>query len=593
MPKTVKVTPEKEKNIFQRAFDRLPEGLKNFIRTIRDVAVSITNRVIFGNRQAERLRKADVDEILRKEKEEREQLGSDDKDVPKDKGKEDKEEIKKSPETQEWLAGFAGITDIKELSERLTEAGVPHRLVESEGQPSHIVCQNPTTEQIAQIGFIKAQMDEQGRFVSERTGEVIEDVAIWGEGNSGLLEFSILNKDASQLETRYVSSAVAFEVLNEAYENSKEESIEAQELDNDSIVFANKTSIENLHQELSDAGVPHELKDADTDSPYISCLDKDGSELAQIKLVSQETQLNKSDIIYAKEGNEEVVTVIGGGDTLYASISTVSEELVTTQQRQEFVKNLFSPKETEENIETATPDESTVDTEKSEQRENSTESKEEKTSSSQHDNTYAQAEAEASAQVNTIIVYNAEAYGKALDNAKKTGQNLDIKLADTSFVVSVREGKPDREVRFKPKNEKSEKQFNDVIRSKAQVFLEGKENSVAIAHGDLQIDMKRDANVAIVSVTKGDKTQEMFVSSNESPEQLNEQIQGAIKRIELDESLDEPEDFNFEDDAPSEARKTLDEMIEDAGEVANGQDYVYVIPDEANLDEDNLDPRYY
>ena len=605
MPKTVKTTPEKEKNIFQRAFDRLPEGFKNFIRTIRDIAVSLTNRVIFGNRQAERLRKADVDEILRKEKEEREN-GSDDKDTPKDKLKEDKDdkdEIKKSPETQEWLAGFAGVTDIKELSERLTEAGVPHRLVESEGQPSHIICQNPTTEQIAQIGLISAQMNEEGRFVSQRTGEVIDDVAIWGESNEGLLEFTVLNKDASQLETRYVSSAVAFEVLNVAYENSKEKSVETQELDNSPIVFANKANIESLHQELSDANVPHELKDIDTDSPYISYLDKDGSELAQIRLVSQEIQLNKSEIIYTEEKNGEVVAVISGGDTLYASIPAVSEELVATQQRQEFEKEFFErinsyfSKGTEEDIQEEAPTEETVVPENSENKNIPTEEDkkavEEEFSSAQHDNVYTQAEAEASAQVNTIIVYNAQAYNKALDNAKRTGQDLDIKLADTAFTVEVREGKVQgKEVQFKSKNEKSEKQFRDVVRSKSHTFIEGKENSIALAHGELQIDMKRDANKAFVEISKGDRVKTLTLTSNESPEQLYEQIQGAIKDLDKAIDLDEPEEFAPEETASS-AKKTLEEMIEDAGEQANGHnDYEYVIPDETNLDDGFYDPRY-
>lgn len=930
MPKTVKTTPEKEKNIFQRAFDRLPEGFKNFIRTIRDIAVSLTNRVIFGNKQAERLRKADVDEILRKEKEEREQLSSDDKDTSKNTKekdtKEDKEEIEELLETEEWLAGFAGVTDIKELSERLTEAGVPHKLVESEGQPSHIICQNPTTEQIAQIGLIRAQMNEEGRFVSERTGEVIDDVAIWGEGNNGLLEFSVLNKDASQLETRYVTSAVAFEVLNAAYENSKEKSVETQELDN------------SPNQELSDAGVPHELKDSyfskgteeDTQEEisteeiikpessekkvsvaelddleklskdltakgiphhlivddldvYIRhyfCYDSSSSTSDinfEIELIEDASKIQKTDVIHPTNDNDILVRVTNGDETYITSVVEAcaslneiyekeqsfleskrelytelqnklssyntnihAEEILSdcgralinghrkgvdvlkhsncnptyialhydnseyiteyarvsianakdviqsnaipfykigndivpekdflkkvAQAKFDFehqdsysakqyesyakcgewlrlididkngeevfvsyadIKNLYKeaketlsnmgynaelvtknkdgwicPNDTKgakpvclnihydnsgfetpyasvkiQNLEdivnndakpsfvvekpvlefgsTANydgvyhegascsieglgalldnardefeyrnkevaeeykyyaenghwehevdPDEEDYEEEPEENIveqkgapvEEKKEEKEEITSSSQHDNAYAQAEAEASAQVNTIIVYNAQAYNKALDNAKRTGQDLDIKLADTAFTVEVREGKVQgKEVQFKSKNEKSEKQFRDVIRSKSHTFIEGKENSIALAHGELQIDMKRDANKAFVEISKGDRVKTLTLTSNESPEQLYEQIQGAIKDLDKAIDLDEPEEFTFDESAPS-AKKTLEEIIEDAGEQANGQnDYEYVIPDETNLDDGFFDPRY-
>ena len=768
MPKTVKTTPEKEKNIFQRAFDRLPEGLKNFIRTIRDVAVSITNRVIFGNKQAERLRKADVDEILRKEKEEREQLGSDDKDISKDTKekdtKEDKEEIEELLETEEWLAGFAGVTDIKELSERLTEAGVPHRLVESEGQPNHIVCQNPTTEQIAQIGFIKAQMDEQGRFVSERTGEVIDDVAIWGESNEGLLEFTVLNKDAAQLETRYVSSAVAFEVLNEAYENSKEKSVEIQqsaelteEPEEDIIAVRQETELmlkeksvnENVFlgevvnpddvnisyyssvygDEISVFAVNQNDISTNADIP-INCQDTsllDGIEYqptkyANVFLVNSkdistiipraidlavkekeaDTLLVKTynaqkDALFNLQGMLESNGIVANYDQsqphnsteaahlnvdrLYCrstcdgeilatiSIATTKEcpeaidgpmfavktsdtikyyneqdfnenivpllkELKTNEIRSnpslqiniderirfltnatneinESIEGLSNASNKQWDYESRCDDYRTqlnaveselriLNIQKKEQeklssptQQNNNEVKETAASSVVSNNAYAQAEAEASAQVNTIIVYNAQAYNKALDNAKRTGQDLDIKLADTAFTVEVREGKVQgKEVQFKSKNEKSEKQFRDVIRSKSHTFIEGKENSIALAHGELQIDMKRDANKAFVEVSKGDRVKTLTLTSNESPEQLYEQVQGAIKDLDKAIDLDEPEEFTF-DESTSSAKKTLEEIIEDAGEQANGQnDYEYVIPDETNLDDGFFDPRY-
>lgn len=466
MPKEKKNTPEEKKGIFRRVFDMLPKGVQNFIRTVRDVAVSLTNRVIFGNKQSERLRRADVDEILRKEKLEAEmnqKTETPEKEIKKDPEKEaEKQEIKDSIETQMNLAGFAGAKDVQELSDRLTEAGIAHTLSESAEFPQ-IICRNPINDQIAKIDIIRAEMNEEGQFISKRTGENINDVAMQGKtDNSALYEFNVYDKDANYLGTRYASADLIYKTLDIVNEKAKEKDLE------------------------------------------------------------KDKQVERAE---EKEPEQK------------------DQEEITGVQEDEFAK----------------------------------------------------AQAEASAQVNTIIVYNAQAYNKALDNAKKTGQSVDVKLADTAFVVEVRNGKVQgKEPQFKAKNEKTEKQFKDVIRSKCHTFVEGKENSIALAHNELQIDMKRDANVAFVEVTKGDRTKTVTVTSNESPEQLYEKVQGAVKDIDKAPEMDEPDFFENEIVPENNARKTLDELIEDAEMQINEEEYMYVEPDMPELDENEyMDPRYY
>lgn len=471
MPKEKKNTPEK-KSVFRRVFDRLPKGIQNFIRTVRDVAVSLTNRVIFGNKQSERLRRADVDEILRKEKLEAEMSEGKvpEKEVKKDLKKEaEKSEIKELMETQMNLAGFAGAKDVRELSEKLTEAGIVHTISESADFPQ-IICQNPLSDQMATINVIQAEINEEGHFISNRTGENISEVAMQGKTeSSALFEFNVYDKDVNYLATRYVSGDIIYKTLDIINERVKERTSE-----------------------------------------------KD-------------------------------------------------EQVEKTEEREEKEKEQLPAPENQEEITGIEEDE------------------------------FAKAQAEASAQVNTIIVYNAQAYNKALDNAKKTGQSVDIKLADTTFVVEVRDGKTQgKEPQFKVKNEKTEKQFKDVVRSKCNTFVEGKENSVALAHNELQIDIKRDANVAFVEVTKGDRTKTVTVTSNESPEQLYEKVQSAVKDIDKALEMDEPEVFEDEIMPENNARKTLDELIEDAGMQINEEEYMYVEPDIAELDENEYaDPRFY
>lgn len=475
MPKEKKNAPEEKKGIFRRVFDMLPKGVQNFIRTVRDVAVSLTNRVIFGNKQSERLRRADVDEILRKEKleaEMNEKTEIPEKEIKKDPEKEsEKQEIKDSIETQMNLAGFAGAKDAQELSERLTEAGIEHTLSESVEFPQ-IVCRNPLNGQIAKIDIIRAEMNEEGHFISKRTGENIDEVAMQGKtDSSALYEFNVYDKDANYLGTRYASAELIYKTLDIVNERAKEEVLEKDE------------------------------------------------------------QVEKTE----EKGTEE--------KALEQKPEQKDQEEITGVQEDEFAK----------------------------------------------------AQAEASAQVNTIIVYNAQAYNKALDNAKKTGQSVDIKLADTAFVIEVRNGKAQgKEPQFKVKNEKTEKQFKDVVRSKCHTFVEGKENSIALAHNELQINIKRDANVAFVEVTKGDRTKTVTVTSNESPEQLYEKVQSAVKDIDKALEMDEPDFFENEMVPENNARKTLDELIEDAGMQINEEEYMYVEPDMPELDENEyMDPRYY
>lgn len=476
MPKEKKNTPEEKKGIFRRVFDMLPKGVQNFIRTVRDVAVSLTNRVIFGNKQSERLRRADVDEILRKEKLEAEmnqKTETPEKEIKKDPEKEaEKQEIKDSIETQMNLAGFAGAKDVQELSDRLTEAGIAHTLSESAEFPQ-IICRNPINDQIAKIDIIRAEMNEEGQFISKRTGENINDVAMQGKtDNSALYEFNVYDKDANYLGTRYASADLIYKTLDIVNEKTKEKDLEKDK----------------------------QVERAEEKGP-------------------------------------------GEKETKEKEPEQKDQEEITGVQEDEFAK----------------------------------------------------AQAEASAQVNTIIVYNAQAYNKALDNAKKTGQSVDVKLADTAFVVEVRNGKVQgKEPQFKAKNEKTEKQFKDVIRSKCHTFVEGKENSIALAHNELQIDMKRDANVAFVEVTKGDRTKTVTVTSNESPEQLYEKVQGAVKDIDKAPEMDEPDFFENEIVPENNARKTLDELIEDAEMQINEEEYMYVEPDMPELDENEyMDPRYY
>jgi hypothetical protein len=174
-------------------------------------------------------------------------------------------------------------------------------------------------------------------------------------------------------------------------------------------------------------------------------------------------------------------------------------------------------------------------------------------------NEYEAAYAEASAQVNTIIVYNAQAYSKALEEARKTGRDVDIKLANTSTVIEVREGKVQgKELRFKEGKEMPEKDFiKNVVRSKAQSFVEGKENAISLAHGELQIDMKRDANKAFIEVTKDGVTKSMEVTSNESPEILHQKIKSLITSVET----------QLEEDKPLEVKDSEDTSLVD---VLNG-----------------------
>lgn len=883
MPKTVKTTPEKEKNIFQRAFDRLPEGLKNFIRTIRDVAVSITNRVIFGNKQAERLRKADVDEILRKEKEEREQLGSDDKDAPKDTKekdtKEDKEEIEELPETEEWLAGFAGIEDLEKLSKDLWEKNIPHKLVDIEGETPYIeyeynedngaikieLIENASDIQEADIIRYANDNDAIVRLVNgDKTYIVSATAAYVALGKTLEKEQSFLEakrelyvglqeklsgynptiviaerEEARTLHTNYHSGSEVLELNQgnplyitlhyenkdyatpysnvsitnardviekgeaplykigedvfqekelfdkiadtktdfeqkepklakefqfyaehgdwehevnpdeeEVYEEEPEEDVIAVRQETEfmlkeksvnenvflgevanpddvnisyySSVYGDEISVFAVNQAdiLPNADVPihcHDTslldgigyqsteytnvflvkakdistvipraidlaikeKEADTlltktynaqkdalfnlqgvlesngivanydqsqphnstEAAYLS-IDRlycrstcDSESLATISIATTKecpeaidgpmfaVKINDTTKYYNEQDfNENIVPLlkelkaneIRSNPSLQINIDErISFLTNATNEINESIESLSNAGNKQWKYESRCDDYRTqldaveselriLNVQKKEQeklssptQQNNNEVKETDTSSAVSNNAYAQAEAEVSAEINTIIVYNAQAYNKALDNAKRTGQDLDIKLADTAFTVEVREGKVQgKEVQFKAKNEKSEKQFRDVIRSKSHTFIEGKENSIALAHGELQIDMKRDANKAFVEISKGDRVKTLTLTSNESPEQLYEQVQGAIKDLDKAIDLDEPEEFTFDESTPS-AKKTLEEIIEDAGEQANGQnDYEYVIPDETNLDDGFFDPRY-
>lgn len=517
--KRVETETRENKNIFRRIFDRLPEGVKNFIRGIRDVMVTAVNRIAFGKEGNRKVQNYAASRYIKELKEKEElnsgEKGDSNKGAPNTSKENQEQEENEEQETgivtgeiaedETELEGiekaaeqalgeqekvvipqvrFATLSDLKELDKSLGDTEPKHELKKGKGSNSHIFYYKDNGEELARISLCPSTENVPPEKVL-RAGDQDQTkvVKLFVNGKS---EFYSLAG-----ATAYVNELINLEKAQEARlpEFGLYKGLQEKITDRD-------------HSEIVEINGKYHLYLYATE-------DRSVAPYAAVSITNPKGVLKNGvecsyKITRPDEVGKEYSNIYPSGNVRFND-EKIGEEV-------ERVRKAYEERTKEKEVPEASAEKQAEEKAVVQQ-----------TQSGQVPDT---------TEVTRIVAYNKAAYDKALTRALKTHQDLDIKLASTDFYVQVRNGKivsNDQPEKTENPRWDDKDSFINTIKSKIENSYKGKDVADSFAYGDYQIDFERKENIATISFTAGGEIR-TFILDSASKDVFKNEIASAISK---------------------------------------------------------------